>query len=93
MAQWHLDELRSALESKGWKFHAELPGDERKISATWVLHRGIELMIDFDGLDDLAVLPIEKAYACTARNSPHSLYFRRRGTKDAIVRQRWLQDL
>lgn len=93
MAQWHLDELRNALESRGWQLHAELSGDERRISATWVIHRGSALMIDFEGLDDLCVLPVERAYACAARNSPHSLFFSRRGTHDAIVRRRWLQQL
>ncbi|GAA4791408.1 hypothetical protein [Lysobacter hankyongensis] len=93
MAQWHLDESINALGSKGWQLHAEIPGDERKTSAAWVIHRGNALMIDFEGLDDLSILPVEWAHACAARNSPHSLFFSRRGTHDALVRRRWLQQL
>ena len=35
MARWHLDELRSALERKGWRVVAQLPGDDYRVAATW----------------------------------------------------------
>jgi hypothetical protein len=91
MAQWHLDELRSALERKGWRI-TELPGDDYRVSATWALERPAQagsVFIDFDGLDDLAVLPLAKSYGCEMRDTPHGLYFARRGEKNSPARERW----
>jgi hypothetical protein len=31
MANWHLDELKMALEKRGWRI-AECPGDDHRIS-------------------------------------------------------------
>lgn len=96
MARWHLDELRRALEGKGWRVVAELPGDDRKVSGTWELQRSRDprsLLIDFAGLDDLNVLPLEKSYACQARGTNHSLYFSRRGETGSAARSRWHDDL
>jgi hypothetical protein len=91
MAQWHLDELRSALERRGWRI-AELPGDDYKISATWKIERSADLrtfLIDLDGLDDMKVLPPTESYGCTVRGTTHTLHFRRRGTGDPVARERW----
>lgn len=96
MAQWHLDEIRSALESHGWRITAELPGDEYKVSATWELRRAGDtrtLIIDFDGLHETHVLPLIESYACSARDTNHSLYFRRRGQSGSTARERWLNEL
>jgi hypothetical protein len=96
MAQWHLDELRRALERKGWRVAAELPGDGYKVSATWELRRSGDprtLFLDLDGLDDMRVLPPAESYGCTVRGTTHSLYFRRRGTSDPVARGRWQTDL
>lgn len=91
MAQWHLDDLRSALERNGWRI-AEAPGDGYRISATWVLDRSAQtasVLIDFDGLDEQEVLPLAKSYGCTIRGSTQSLYFTRRGEKNSEARERW----
>ena len=96
MAQWHLDELRKALERKGWRVTAELPGDDYKVSGTWELKRSADprtLLLDLDGLDDMKVLPPAESYSCTVRGTPHSLYFRRRGTGDPVARDRWQTEL
>lgn len=96
MAQWHLDEIRSALEPHGWRVTLELPGDEYKVSATWELRRAGDtrtLIIDFDGLHETHVLPLIKSYACCARATNHSLYFRRRGQSGSTARERWLNEL
>jgi hypothetical protein len=97
MAQWHLDELRAALERRGWRLTAELPGNDRDISATWTLSRSggktTELLLDFDGLDDMKTLPISESYACAARGTGKSLYFRRRGEKGTPTRERWREEL
>jgi hypothetical protein len=96
MAQWHLDELRGALERRGWRVTAELPGDDYKISGTWELRRSGDprvLLIDFDGLDDMRVLPLHQSYACRTRSTEHSLYFRRRGESGSPPRARWRKEL
>jgi hypothetical protein len=96
MAQWHLDEIRSAFENHGWRITAELPGDEYKVSATWEFRRAGDsrtLVIDFDGLHETHVLPLIESYACCARDTNHSLYFRRRGQSGSRSRERWLNEL
>ena len=78
MALWHLQELQSALEQRGWRLSQELPGDDHKISATWLLTRSgappNELHLDFEGLDEKRVLPLAEAYACQVRGASQSLY-------------------
>src|SRR5687767_12971734 len=96
MASWHLDELKAALEKRGWRI-AELPGDEdRKISGIWELSRSGDtrtLALDFDGLDDLQTLPMDKSYACQVRGTQISLYFSRRGETGSDARERWKAEL
>ena len=92
MARWHLDELRSALERKGWRVIAELPGDDYRVSATWELRRSGDprsLLIDFDGFDDMNCLPLDESYACQVRDTDHSLSFSRRGETGSAARARW----
>ena len=96
MAKWHLNELREALERKGWRFVSELPGDGRAISGRWKFERSgqpSQMVIDFHGLDDLAVLSMSESYACYVQGSSHSLYFRRRGEKGTAARDRWKGEL
>ena len=96
MAQWHLEELRAALEHRGWRLSAELPGDDRRVSGSWALSRSGEsrdVMLDFEGLEESRVLPMSESYACGVRGTKHSLYFRRRGDNDPSVRERWKQEL
>ena len=97
MADWHLTDLRAALERRGWRFAGELPGDDRAISATWSFQRSgrgaNQLLVDFEGLDESHVLPLNECYACRARGTALSLYFRRRGDNDAPARDRWVGEL
>lgn len=96
MAQWHLDELRMALERRGWRLASELPGDDYKISGTWALERAgqpNQLIIDFDGLDDMNTLPMAESYACSIRGTSTSLHFGRRGEKNSGARERWNREL
>ncbi len=97
MADWHLKELREALESKGWQIIAEYAGDEYAISASWEIQRSskrLSLLIDFEGLDDMLTLPVERSYGCKVRGSDLlSLYFGRRGEKGSNARQNWQQEL
>ena len=65
MAEWHLKDLRNALESRGWRIVNELPSRHLYISGTWEIERdGKRLSIDFNGIDDLNTLPMEKSYGC-----------------------------
>ena len=97
MAEWHLREIRNALEARGWRIVAEHPGDDYRVSATWEIERSTKrprVFIDFDGLDDLAALPLEQSYGCDIRghDSP-GLYFGRKGKRGSIRRQNWQTNL
>lgn len=95
MAVWHLKEVRTALEAKGWKI-SELPGDGYRYSAMWRIRRGDErrpFVLRFLGLDDMETLPIDKAYACDIQDLKTSLYFRRRGAPGSRARETWLREL
>ncbi len=83
MSIHHLRDLRNLLESHHWVVAAELPGDDYRVSGVWRITRpdGTNpLHIEFEGLDDMETLPIEKAYACEIAELPEvSLYFGRVG--------------
>ncbi|HXG68394.1 MAG TPA: hypothetical protein VNO70_25085 [Blastocatellia bacterium] len=97
MANWHLEELRNALERRGWRIVSELPGDGYAISASWEIQRSDKapsLFIDFNGLADMVTLPIEKSYGCQVRGYESlSLYFRKRGETGSNRKQIWQSDL
>jgi hypothetical protein len=96
MADWHLKELRASLEKRGWRVAVELPGDNRAISGSWEMKRAGDarrLIVDFEGLDDLRVLPMSESYACRARGTSHALYFSRRGERGSKARARWNSEL
>ena len=95
MARWHLDELRAALELKGWNI-AALEGDDYRVSGSWQLRRSNDprtVVVDFEGLDDLKTLPLEQSYACRVRGTTNSLYFGRRGKSGSSSRDRWKTEL
>lgn len=97
MAEWHLNELRNAIERSGWRFVAEHPSEDLYVSASWEFKRSDKepvLWIDFGGIDDLQTLPIEESYGCHIRNrGTPGLYFRRRGSGDTTKREIWLTEL
>jgi hypothetical protein len=75
--EYHLNDLRKALENERWVLTDVLEGNGYDISGVWQLERyGEKIEIHFDGQDDLKVLPMEKAFGCSA--IPYldvSLYF------------------
>ena len=75
--EYHLNDLRKALENKRWVLTDVLEGNGYDMSGVWQLERyGKKIEIRFDGQDDLEVLPMEKAFGCSA--APYlgvSLYF------------------
>jgi len=79
MGDTHLDELRNALENKGWKVISQDEGDGYSISAVWHIQRSTRAeptALLFEGLDDMRTLPIEQAYACKVKGRKNaSLYF------------------
>ncbi|HET9789244.1 MAG TPA: hypothetical protein VFP47_19065 [Pyrinomonadaceae bacterium] len=97
MPDWHLQEIRDALESRGWRLVAERPGDEYRVSATWEIERSTKkpsVLIDFAGLDDLIALPLEQSYGCSVRGSDSlGLYFGRKGERGSKRRQSWQRNL
>jgi hypothetical protein len=97
MAQWHLNELRDSLERRGWRVIAEEAGDEYSISGTWVIQRSAQaepLLIDFEGLDDMATLPLEQSYGCCVRgHSLEGLYFGKRGHQTSSQRGKWNKEV
>lgn len=97
MADWHLGEIRNELEKFGWRFVAELPGDDYQISATWEFTRDKNepnILVDFDGLDDMNCLPLEQSYGCSVRNqSRTSLYFTKKGEGKSPARESWRKSL
>ena len=75
----NLRQLRNELENQNWRIISEEGGNDYDISAVWVVARpdgSNRLHIEFEGLDDLKTLPIEKSYACHVREaSDISAYF------------------
>src|SRR5688500_526428 len=97
MADWHLKDIRHALERSGWRLVAEHPGDGYRISGSWELtrdKRAESILIDFVGFDDMITLPMERSYGCSVRNRRDSqLYFGRMGNKGSQTRERWMGHL
>lgn len=90
MTAWHLDDLRNQLYGKKWRVIAQLEGNNYEISGVWELARpdgSCQLHIEFEGLDDMETLPVDRSYGCSVRESPDcSLYFRKKG-------ELWKQEL
>lgn len=83
MGKRHLADLRQALEKHHWVVKKECEGNGYDISSVWIITRpdGTCLShVEFEGLDDMEVLPVEKSYACRLRED-HSIsaYFSRIG--------------
>lgn len=100
MSQWNLDQLRNALERRGWTLVAEHPSEDHNISASWEIERSTNnptIFIDFEGLgfsDYLNTLPMDKSWGCHIRNtSKISLSFRRSGIPGSNRRQIWQDEL
>lgn len=81
MSKAHLVDLRNHLARHDWRIARELPGDGYRISAVWEIVRpsgASSLHLEFDGLNEAAVLPLDQAYACHVKEAPEiSAYFAR----------------
>lgn len=83
MSTQHLRDLKAALQRSHWCIVEELPGNDSNISAVWRIARpdGSHMFhLEFGGVDELEVRPIEKAYGITVREAPAiRAYFARAG--------------
>ncbi len=83
MSDFHLTQLEAALERNHWYVAERRPSDGYRYSAIWIITRPDEstpLSLQFDGLDDMETLPLEKSYACNIAEFPEvNLYFARKG--------------
>lgn len=79
MALSHLHDLEKKLAAHGWRILAVREGDGFRISQYWDAanwkYPGRTITLEFEDMDDLHVLPVEKAYACAISGSGASLYF------------------
>lgn len=82
MSSTHLKDLRSELERTGWVVSSVLEGYDYDISGVWVVSRParkLTLHLEFQGLDESNVLPMEKSYGCKVReHSEVCAYFSRK---------------
>lgn len=97
MAEWHLRELRDALEQRGWRLIAELPSDKHNVSAYWQLQRSSKkpaVVIAFDGLDESKVLPLFESYGCYVVGQERLILYFKKRSLDSTERHRvWQQEL
>lgn len=97
MADWHLSELRTAIERVGWRFVREHASDDLYISGSWEFQRDSSepnLFIDFAGIDDLRTLPMNESYGCRVRGAGGTgLYFSRKGVSGTKRRDTWRDEL
>jgi hypothetical protein len=97
MSESHLTDLRKALEQNHWVVTKEQNGNGYDISSIWVVespdgsHR---FHLEFEGFDDLQVLPINRAYGCRVQEK-HEIgaYFARVGRSWPSELARFIQDL
>ena len=83
MSEAHLTELRKVLENNHWVIASEQEGNEYDISGVWEISRPDgtnKIHIEFEGLDDMETLPIEKSYSCRIKEVPKvNLHFSKVG--------------
>lgn len=83
MSNQHLRDLRAALERSHWRVIEELPGNDINVSGVWRVARpdgSHAFHLEFEGIDDLRVRPLEEAYAVNVREAREvGAYFARVG--------------
>jgi len=76
--QRHLNDLSHQLTAHRWQI-AEHEGNKLDISAVWELRHPATpapIRLVFEGMGDLAVLPLVQSYGCHVEHAPYiSLYF------------------
>jgi hypothetical protein len=98
MATWHINEIKRMLEDSEMMISSKLDGNDYDVSETWVIctKEGKQYFLDFEGLDDEDVLPLEKSYGLKIRgDSSPGLYIPKRKPRDSRPRSEktWSKDL
>ena len=82
MSETHLNDLRNEIEKCHWVISSELEGNDYDISGIWVIERPDKtqkLHLEFEGLDEMGVLPLNKSYGCKIQENPEvAIYFSRK---------------
>jgi hypothetical protein len=88
MAIWHLEELENRIQQLGWRIVSRIDGDGYRISGSWMIVRKTERQLDFQGMDDLIVKPMDQAYGCEIGGTKATLYFYKKGKQwdDALAK-------
>lgn len=69
MAQWHIDELRKALENRNWKVQDEPYSHNNRMTGAWRLKKGdFSTIIFFEGYDESGVFEFEKSFGCNLKD-------------------------
>ncbi len=85
MAQWHLDEIENSLNNIGWTISERIEANEKdNYIGSWVIKRGTERIVDFEGIFDglgntIKDPSMNKAYGCGIKDTQISLYFYKKG--------------
>jgi hypothetical protein len=85
MAQWHLNDLEHALHQIGFTIVQRMsPNVKDSFIGAWVIKRGSEYIIYFDGIFDglgntIPHPSLEKAIGCSIRGTEISLYLYKKG--------------
>lgn len=82
MSETHIKDLQNGIEKCHWIISKEKKGNDYDISAIWVIERpdkSQKLHIEFQGLSEEGVLPLNKSYGCRIQEYPEiSAYFYRK---------------
>jgi hypothetical protein len=97
MSSHHLKDLRAALERNHWIVVEELPGNDMSVSAVWRVARpngAHSCHLEFGGIDDLRVRPLEEAYGVSVREAQEiGAYFARVGRTWPVELERFIERL
>ena len=90
MSDFHLNDLKKALEINHWTVVSELEGNDYDISGVWLVSRldgKNQMHLEFEGLNDMEILPVVKSYGCRIKENPNiKLYLSR-------AERSWKEDL
>jgi hypothetical protein len=88
MSSAHIKDIENHIYQHGWTIEKK-EGNDLDVPEVWLLnkHRS-RLLLIFDGMGDLDVLPVEQSYGCYIDGTPSvSLYFSKNN------RQEWKKKL
>ena len=99
MAQWHLYEIENSLNQIGWTITKRIDTNEYdNYLGGWVIKRGTERIVDFEGIIDgngniIQNPSVDKAYSCNIRETGISLYFYKKGKMWKNALEKFINEL